>query len=165
MPRNDGRCKLPVFRAESGRLVGLHTTSVPCLLLCAAGAGEDVGIITGVCHTANSIFKRYRDQYRSNALVNELVETQVGAGAAAPLGRRLVQDLASRGVDGLAGSGTSRCSQSCTWCTSLARQQHVPQPIFVEAHTHNWSRWQRLCNGASVCQGCVLAAGCVVSVC
>lgn len=54
-----------------------------CAVLCAgathdAGANGDVAVINGVLQTANSIFKRYRDQYRSNALVNELAQTQVG---------------------------------------------------------------------------------------
>lgn len=41
-----------------------------------AGANGDVAVINGVLQTANSIFKRYRDQYRSNALVSELAATQ-----------------------------------------------------------------------------------------
>jgi hypothetical protein len=48
-----------------------------CVLLFAAGANGDLAVINGVLQTANSIFKRYRDQYRSNALVNELAATQV----------------------------------------------------------------------------------------
>ena len=47
------------------------------MLLCAAGANGDIAVINGVLQTANSIFKRYRDQYRSNALVDELAQTQV----------------------------------------------------------------------------------------
>lgn len=45
--------------------------------LCVTGAGDDLGVINGVCHTANSIFKRYRDQYRNNEMVAELDQSQV----------------------------------------------------------------------------------------
>lgn len=45
--------------------------------MCPAGADGDIAVISGVLQTANSIFKRYRDQYRSNALVSELAATQV----------------------------------------------------------------------------------------
>lgn len=41
------------------------------------GAAGNLAVINGVLQTANSIFKRYRDQYRSNALVSELAQTQV----------------------------------------------------------------------------------------
>lgn len=37
---------------------------------------DDVTVINGVCQTANSIFKRYRNQYGSNELVSELASTQ-----------------------------------------------------------------------------------------
>jgi hypothetical protein len=53
---------------------------VLCAVLCCAAANGDVAVINGVLQTANSIFKRYRDQYRSNALVSELAATQVCAG-------------------------------------------------------------------------------------
>jgi hypothetical protein len=36
-------------------------------------------VINGVCHTANSIFKRYRNQFSSDKLVAELAASQVGA--------------------------------------------------------------------------------------
>lgn len=56
-----------------------------------AGANGDLATINGVLQTANSIFKRYRDQYRSNALVSELAATQVsrpfGAAGAVCSGR------------------------------------------------------------------------------
>jgi hypothetical protein len=34
-------------------------------------------VINGVCHTANSIFKRYRNQFSSDKLVAELAASQV----------------------------------------------------------------------------------------
>ena len=37
----------------------------------------DLATINGVCHTANSILKRYRDVGRTNAIVAELDKTQV----------------------------------------------------------------------------------------
>jgi hypothetical protein len=48
-------------------------------ILCywAAAAGEDLAVINGVCHTANSIFKRYRNQFSSDKLVAELAASQV----------------------------------------------------------------------------------------
>lgn len=42
-----------------------------------AAAGDDLAVVGGVCATANSIFKRYRGQFSSNALVAELAATQV----------------------------------------------------------------------------------------
>jgi hypothetical protein len=54
------------------------------LLPCRAGANGDIAVISGVLQTANSIFKRYRDQYRSNALVNELQKTQVRSSSGQP---------------------------------------------------------------------------------
>jgi hypothetical protein len=47
-------------------------------LLLPAAAGEDLAVINGVCHTANSIFKRYRNQFSSDKLVAELAASQVG---------------------------------------------------------------------------------------
>jgi hypothetical protein len=52
-------------------------SSVCCVALCCAGSNGDLAVINGVLETANSIFKRYRDQYRSNELVHELATTQV----------------------------------------------------------------------------------------
>lgn len=37
----------------------------------------DLATINGVCHTANSILKRYRDKMRTDPLVAELDKTQV----------------------------------------------------------------------------------------
>jgi exportin-2 (importin alpha re-exporter) len=41
----------------------------------------DLATINGVCHTANSILKRYRDKVRTDPLVAELDKTQVCAEA------------------------------------------------------------------------------------
>jgi hypothetical protein len=49
-----------------------------CLLFFLPAAGEDLAVINGVCHTANSIFKRYRNQFSSDKLVAELAASQVG---------------------------------------------------------------------------------------
>ncbi|WIA07912.1 hypothetical protein OEZ85_007391 [Tetradesmus obliquus] len=39
-------------------------------------AGEDLAVINGVCHTANSIFKRYRNQFSSDKMIAELAASQ-----------------------------------------------------------------------------------------
>jgi hypothetical protein len=63
-------------------LACIHTPSCPaCAGLCCAGSNGDLAVINGVLETANSIFKRYRDQYRSNELVHELATTQVHSAA------------------------------------------------------------------------------------
>lgn len=55
-----------------------HTCSWPTLLpeLVARLQTDDVAVINGVAATANSIFKRYRNQYGSNELVAELAASQ-----------------------------------------------------------------------------------------
>lgn len=63
---------------------------LPELVERLAGANGDVAVINGVLQTANSIFKRYRDQYRSNALVNELAQTQ---DAFAPIALKTIKEL------------------------------------------------------------------------
>lgn len=47
-----------------------------CIAVVAA-AGEDLAVINGVCHTANSIFKRYRNQFSSDKMIAELAASQV----------------------------------------------------------------------------------------
>eukprot|EP00879_Flechtneria_rotunda_P019331 GHRR01020303.1.p1 GENE.GHRR01020303.1~~GHRR01020303.1.p1 ORF type:complete len:890 (+),score=314.69 GHRR01020303.1:664-3333(+) len=49
---------------------------LPELVERLTAAGDDLAATVGVCHTANSIFKRYRNQFSSNALVAELAATQ-----------------------------------------------------------------------------------------
>ncbi|KAF8072350.1 hypothetical protein HT031_000009 [Scenedesmus sp. PABB004] len=49
---------------------------LPELVERLGGAGEDLAVVCGVAATANSIFKRYRNQFSSNALVAELAVTQ-----------------------------------------------------------------------------------------
>lgn len=74
------RCAAQPVNASSVYATGMPAAVLVApmlLLLCCAGANGDIAVISGVLQTANSIFKRYRDQYRSNALVNELQKTQV----------------------------------------------------------------------------------------
>jgi hypothetical protein len=77
----------PLVRAQLGEALALISdhdfpaqwpTLLPELVQ-QLGSSEDLAVINGVCQTANSIFKRYRDQISSDELVAELDASQVGA--------------------------------------------------------------------------------------
>lgn len=78
----------PLVRAQLGEALALISdhdfpaqwpTLLPELVQ-QLGSSEDLAVISGVCQTANSIFKRYRNQISSNELVAELDASQVRQG-------------------------------------------------------------------------------------